>query len=126
MDEVESVVPDKTRLRRELAILNTSYYQDALPEFVSYLERLQAATSVADMWLLQHDLLTDLNARQKALREFVDDHQPATKAKIDRLLREEPKRKNELANANRMLRSMEHVEAVAAALQHATRTLADG
>ncbi|MDX6439454.1 MAG: hypothetical protein QOF45_2037 [Gaiellaceae bacterium] len=120
------IFPSRKQIERELAILNTPTYQEAHEGLAAYIRRLQEATTATELRLLQRDLVLDTNARQKALAEFVAERRPPAKARIDELKSREPKPKLELAAAQRILRGADHAEAVARALQHATRVLADG
>jgi hypothetical protein len=118
--------PSKKQIELELAILNTPTYQEAREVFVGYVRKLQEARSATDIRLLQRELVLDVNGRQKALAEVVAEHRPVAKARIEELLKVDPKPKEELRAQQAILRGVEHAKEVADALQHATRVLADG
>jgi hypothetical protein len=126
MKRMESRFPSKKQIRRELAILNTPTYQEVREPFAAYVRQLQQAQTATDMRLLQRELVFDINGRQKALREVIAEHEPAAKERIRELTALEPKPKEELRAQQAVLRGVEHAKAVADALQHATRVLADG
>ena len=118
--------PSKKQIEREMLILNTPSYREARDDFVRYVRGLQQARSANDIRGLQFALIADVNLRQKALTEVVAEHEPPAKARIAELVRQEPKPKDALRAAQAKLRGVEHARAVAAALQHATRLVADG
>lgn len=109
-----------------MAILNDPTFVEARDVFVSYVRQLQGARTSSDLRELQRELITDVNARQKALDEVVAERRPPAQAEIRRLKSLRPRPTREIAAAQRLLRGVEHAEAVVTALQHATRTLADG
>lgn len=119
-------VPSKKLLEREIAILNTPPYVEARDSFVAYVRRLQAAETARELAALHRELVFDVNARQKALAEVKAEHKGSAKARIEELKMIEPKPTKELAAAQAILRGAKHADAVANALQHATRVLVDG
>jgi hypothetical protein len=123
---MQQAFPSKKQIERELAILNTPPYQDARDDFVRYVRRLQDARCATDIRRLQRELITDVNLRQKALNEVVAEHKPPARARIEQLVKQEPKPKDALRAAQASMRGLDHAKAVAAALQHATRLIADG
>lgn len=123
---MQQVFPSKKQIEREIAILNTPPYQEAREDFVRYVRQLQQARSASDIRRLQFALIADVNLRQKALAEVIAEHEPPAKARIAQLVQQEPKPKEALQAAQATLRGVEHAKAVAAALQHATRVVADG
>jgi hypothetical protein len=126
MTLMQTGFPAKKQIEQELAILNTPTYQDARDTFISYVRLLQNARTAGDLRILQRELILDVNARQKALAEVIAERRPPVDAEIERLKAMKPPPKNELAAAQRVLHGVKHAKAVAMALQHATRTLADG
>jgi len=123
---MQQVFPSRKQMEREIAILNTPPYQEAREDFVRYVRQLQQARSASDIRRLQFALIADVNLRQKALAEVIAEHEPPAKARIAQLAQQEPKPKEALRAAQATLRGVEHAKAVAAALQHATRVVADG
>src|SRR6266545_3098997 len=121
-----SSFPSKKQIERELSILNTPTYMEAWESFVEYVRQLQDSRTATDLRMLQRELVFDVNGRQKALAAVVAEHAGEAKAKIEFLKAVEPRPKAELAGAQAILRGAKHAEAVADALQHATRVLADG
>src|SRR6266540_4422234 len=121
-----SSFPSKKQIERELSILNTPTYMEAWESFVEYVRQLQDSRTATDLRMLQRELVFDVNGRQKALAAVVAEHAGEAKAKIEFLKAVEPRPKAELAGAQAILRGVKHAEAVADALQHATRVLADG
>ena len=83
--------PSKKQIERELAILNTAPYQESRDDVVWYVQQLQRARSASDVCRLQRALITDVNLRQKALIEFVAEHEPPAKARFAQLVKQEPK-----------------------------------
>jgi hypothetical protein len=126
MNIMQSAFPSKKRIHREIAIINTPTYQEARERFVAYVGQLQDAGTASDLRMLQRELVLDLNGRQKALAEVIADHRPEAQARIRELQAVEPKPKDKLRAEQAILHGVEHAEAVADALQHATRVLADG
>lgn len=126
MRRMSNGFPSKKQIERETAILNTPTYQESRESFVAYVERLQQARTAADIRALHREVVFDVNARQKALAEVVAEHKGKAGATIDRLKSVRPKPKGELAAAQAILRGAKHADAVADALQHASRVLADG
>lgn len=126
MCSMRRAFPSKKLIEREIAILNTPPYQEARDTFVAYVERLQAATTAGELSALHRELVFDVNARQKALAEVKQEHKGRAEAEIERLKEIEPKPTKELGAAQAILRGTKHADAVADALQHATRVLVDG
>jgi len=126
MSPMSSGFPSKKQIEREIAILNTPTYVEARESFMELVRKLQQARTADDLRALQHELILDVNGRQKALGEVVAERRGKATAKIERLRTLEPKPKAELAEAQAILRGVKHANAVADALQHATRVLADG
>lgn len=123
---MQSGFPSKKQLGLELAIQNTPLYQEARPALVEYVERLQKATTATDLRLLQRELIFDVNGRQRAIAEAIAENRPSAQERIADLLRQTPKPKLALREAQDQLARIDLVEEVARALQHVTRTLADG
>lgn len=123
---MQNAFPSKRQIEREIAILNTPPYFEARDSFTDYVRRLQVASSAGELASLHRELILDVNARQKALAEVKAEHTGRAKAEIARLKAVEPKPKTELGAAQGILRGAKHADAVADALQHATRVLADG
>lgn len=123
---MQSGFPSKKQMERELAILNTPTYQEAREPIAAYVRQLQAAQTATDIRLLQRQLVLDINCRQKALAEVIAEHEPAAKARIRALTVLEPKPKDDIREQQAVLHGVARAKAVANALQHATRVLADG
>lgn len=122
-------IPAKKQLTRELGILNDPYFRSRRTSLLSMVDRLQLARTRADVRELQLDLIAELGAVEKVAPEIDQERGSAARERRDALKTVEPKTpevRRELAEAQDVLRRIEHMHVVVNAFRHVVRTIADG